>query len=57
MPLIEQQAIVVASGQGLDEVKAKLEAQLEAYPPVRIVSISLSLVGVGHKLVAVVETI
>lgn len=57
MPLIEQQDVVVATAQDLEGVKTALLNKLEEYPPVRIVSISISNVGVGHRIAAVVETI
>ena len=57
MPLIEQQDVVIAEGQSLEEARSLLLTKLESYPPVRIVSISNSNIGVVNRIVAVVETL
>lgn len=65
MPLIPQQDIVWAAGVGGPEkALATLREKLDAYPPVRIVSISMSDMpnpfgkgSMGTKVVAVIETI
>lgn len=61
MPLIPQQNVVVIGGSGLtiNNAVAKLHDELEVYPDVRIVSISVtfSSLSMGVQLVAVVETL
>ena len=61
MPLIPQQDVVVVSNSGgtVDQAVAKLHKELEVYPNVRIVSISIAFtsLAMGVQLVAVVETV
>lgn len=61
MPLIPQQDIVSveALGGGPNQAIEKLRTKLEAYPEVRIVSISMKQSGIaaGVELVAVIETV
>ena len=61
MPLIPQQSVIVIDNSGgtVDKAVAKLHKELEVYPDVRIVSISITFtnLAMGVQLVAVVETI
>lgn len=65
MPLIPQQTLVVingpyklAAGQSTENAAAQLlRAQLDSFPPCRIVSITGSGLIHGYSLTAVVETI
>jgi hypothetical protein len=61
MPLIPQQNVIVVDNSGgtIDKAVAELHKQLEVYPPVRIVSISIAFtaLAMGVQLVAVVETV
>ena len=57
MPLIDQQDVVtVTSTKGARAAVAELKRILEAYPPVRLVSIAMSSTAGTVTLVAVVET-
>lgn len=61
MPLVSQQEIVhvlVLGGNGATAVE-KLKKELEAYPPCRIVSISIKSPESAHgaELVAVIESV
>ena len=58
MPLISQQDVVTVTAANLDLARAALLARLNAYPEVRIVSVSVSvLASINIVLVAVVETV
>ena len=57
MPLIPQQDVVTVEDQSFEKAIENLRGALESYPPVRIVTISLSCSGLFHRLVAVVETV
>lgn len=61
MPLIPQQNVIVVDNSGgtVDQAVTKLHKELEAYPDVRIVSISITFtsLAMGVQLVAVVETV
>lgn len=57
MPLIPQQDIVSVEDQSFEKAIENLQVALESYPPVRIVTISLSCSGLFHRLVAVIETV
>ncbi|WP_166871500.1 hypothetical protein [Salinibacterium sp. ZJ450] len=61
MPLIPQQNIIVIDNSGgtVEKAVAKLYKELEVYPAVRIVSISITFtsLAMGVQLVAVVETV
>lgn len=64
MPLIPQQTVIAIENAGpgagtLERAVHRLHKELEAYPPVRIVSISTTFVSLamGVQLVAVVETV
>jgi hypothetical protein len=61
MPLIPQQNVIVVSNPGgtVDQAVAELHKELEVYPPVRIVSISITFtsLAMGVQLVAVIETV
>jgi hypothetical protein len=61
MPLIEAQEIIVITtlGKPVQAAVAELRAQLEAFPPCRIISIAFKAAGGlgGTDLIAVVETI
>lgn len=59
MPLIDQQDVVTVTSTegGTPAAAAELKRILEAYPPVRLVSVAISSTAGTVTLVAVVETI
>jgi len=62
MPLIPQQDVIVVEGLKNGSAAAHVEAlrqKLDAYPPCRIISISVGTTQFGgvEKLVAVVESV
>lgn len=61
MPLIDQQDVVTVTLSGMsspiEALIPMLTEQLKAYPPVRIVSVSVTKSSAGASLVAVIETV
>ncbi len=61
MPLIPQQDILTAevTGPDIETAIKRLKEKMKTYPPVKIVSISMTSGGLsmGYQLVAVIETI
>jgi len=56
MPLIPQQAVIVVSGTITSQIMAEFDRRLNDYPPVRIISMSVS--GTTYQtLYAVIETV
>jgi hypothetical protein len=58
MPLIDAQDVITFIYRGGSEPATLLKQKLEAYPPCRIISVTIAPApGVNMQLVAVVETI
>ena len=56
MPLVPQQAVIVVSGTITNQIMAEFDRRLNDYPPVRIISLSVS--GTTYQtLYAVIETV
>ena len=57
MPLVEQQAIIIAGGINVALAYVELERQMDEMPPIRIVSIATLGKAGDVALIAVVETV
>ena len=58
MPLVPQQAVITLIGTTVFDAELKLNAQLESFPQVRIISVSLATGTLSEiHLMAIIETV